>query len=507
MSSNGALNGQAEGNGHAQVNRIAGLDPLAPPYDLEVERCVLGGMIVNPAMIPIIAGILEPDDFFRASHSLLCRVLFDLHRDGALIEGLAVALELQRLGLFDEIGGHAGLGAILERAGSGLTADFYATHIRSAGVVRRRLSALEAGVHDLRAHPDDPSRVVSRVVADLQALDRSLGPRTPRRPAHAGDLRLTLSDVRMVWDGWFPASRVCGIAAAEGCGKTLLTLDLARRIWHGLPWPDGQPATFPPHTPTLWVCSDGNQEDICEALPRLNLPDEAVFFNTFPEDLYGGTDLDVRDTIDNLREFIPSIRPAFVVVDTLTNATSRDLCRQADVKTIVSPLKRLAQDYQQLFLLLLHLSREGVALGRRIRGLTRILMHLDCPDPENQPYRRKFWVDKSIVKKPPPLGVTMGDHGNEYDTDPPVAPDGSPAGGRLPDKSDKARQFIRDAIRLADRRLMEVKQEFIDGGGAERTFWRARDELVNSGEITCEGIPKMLHLIVPEPIPDAGPPF
>jgi hypothetical protein len=485
-------------NGFAQVNRIAGPDPKAPPYDLEVERCVLGGMIVNPSMIPIIAGILEPDDFFRASHSLLCRVLFDLHRDGALIEVLSVALELQRIGLFDEIGGHAGLGAILERAGSGVTADFYATHIRSAGVVRRRLGALEAGVHDLRAHPDDPSRVVSRVVADLQALERSLGPRSPRRPAHAGDLRLTLSDVRMIWDGWFPVSRVCGIAATEGTGKTLLTLDLARRIWHGLPWPDGQPATFPVHTPTLWVCSDGNQEDICEALPRLGLPDEAIYFNTVPDDLYGGTDLDIRETVANLREFIPVIKPAFVVIDSLTYATSKNLCHQGDVKTIMTPLKELAQDYQQLILLLLHLSKEGVALGRRIRGITRILMHLDCPDPKGQPDRRKFWVEKSIVRKPPPLGVTMGDHGNEYDTEPPIAPDDSKPVGRPPGESDRAQRFILQALSPGVlRKATELCDEFIDTGGTKSTFWRARDDLVDAGKVTCDGTPKMFRLVVP----------
>jgi hypothetical protein len=499
MDSQGATNGHQGAHGFAQLSRKAASDVEAAPFHLDVERRVLGGMVCNPAAIPLLLTFFEPDDFSRHAHRILCRVVFDLYRRGEPVEPLSVALELERLGLLTDIGGHRGLTEIFDRGGAGSVLDYYAPRIREAGVSRRRREILATAIDDLHKHPDAPA-TVNRVIDELQTLERSLGPRKPRRPAHAGDLRLTLSDVRMIWDGWFPASRVCGIAASEGCGKTLLTLDLARRIWHGLPWPDGQLPTFPVHTPTLWVCSDGNQEDICEALPRLGLPDEAVFFNSVPDDIYSGTDLDIRETIDNLREFIPVIRPAFVVVDTLTNATSRDLCRQGDVKTIVSPLKSIAQEYQQLILLLLHVSKEGVALGRRIRGLTRILMHLDCPDPEGQPDRRKFWVDKTIVRKPPPLGVTMGDHGNEYDTDPPVAPEGIKAAiGRPNVERERARQFILDALTPGiGRKATELCDEFIASGGSKSTFWRTRDDLVTAGEITCDGMPKMLRLVVPD---------
>jgi hypothetical protein len=323
------------------------------------------------------------------------------------------------------------------------------------------------------------------------------GSSPPPPPATLADLRLSFTGTRWIWPGWIPSGRISGLAATEGCGKTRLMLDLARRIWHGLPWPDGHESTFPANTPTLWLCADGNQDDLAEAVLSYGLPDEAVFFNTVPDDIYGGTDLDAIETLATLDEFIPLVRPAFVVIDSLTFATRRDLCRQSDVQVLLTPLKLLAQKHQVAIIPQLHISREGSVLGRRSRGLTRTLIKLEANDPDVQPDRRRLWVDKSFDKKPPPLGVTMTDRGNEYDGDapPPLAPAAPRNPGRPSAESERARKFILDALRLADRRLTEVKNEFLGSGGSERTFWRARDDLVTAGEITCDGTPKILHLV------------
>lgn len=45
------------------------------------------------------------------------------------------------------------------------------------------------------------------------------------------------------------------------------------------------------------------------------------------------------------------------------------------------------------------------------------------PDPEGQKDRRKLWVDKTAVVKPPPLGITMKRDGNDYDFTTPAEPE------------------------------------------------------------------------------------
>jgi hypothetical protein len=232
-----------------------------------------------------------------------------------------------------------------------------------------------------------------------------------RRPANLADIRNVSKGVQWLWEGYIPAARISGIAAYEGVGKTRLAMDLARRVWHALDWPDGQPATLPPGTPTLWVCADGQQDDLLTAADALELPDEAVLFNTPHDEAYGGTELDAPEDRERLEEFIGEVRPGLVFIDTLTNATSFDLCKAQDTKALMTPLRDIAQRTGVSIIPLMHLSKEGHALGRRIKGLTRTIIHLECPDPE-QSGRLRLWVPKTFAKKPPALGVTMGDGGN-----------------------------------------------------------------------------------------------
>jgi len=90
----------------------------------------------------------------------------------------------------------------------------------------------------------------------IQAIDAQdpMGPppedETPRF-ATVADIRRLMAGIRWLWEGWIPASRIVGAGASEGTGKTRFGLDLARRIWHALEWPDGQRATLPARTPTL----------------------------------------------------------------------------------------------------------------------------------------------------------------------------------------------------------------------------------------------------------------
>jgi hypothetical protein len=86
-----------------------------------------------------------------------------------------------------------------------------------------------------------------------------------------------------------------------------------------------------------------------------------------------------------------------VFIDTLTNATSYDLCRATENKALMTPIRDIAQRTQTTVVPLLHLSKDGQALGRRIKGITRTILQLDCPNPD-QPHRLRLLVSKSFAK-------------------------------------------------------------------------------------------------------------
>jgi AAA domain len=375
--------------------------------------------------------------------------------------------------------------------------------------LKEALAAARAPLWDamLAARPEDRDELV-RALSEVDPDGPPPEAEPNERPATLADIRRIMAESQWLWKGYIPAARIAGIAAFEGIGKTRFAMDLARRLWFALPWPDGQPPTFPPGTKTLWVCADGQQDDLAAAAEAFGMPDEAIVFNTTHDEPYGGTELDALEDRDRLERFIGQVRPGFVFIDTLTNATSYDVCRATENKALMTPLRDIAQRTQTTIIPLLHLSREGHALGRRIKGITRTIIQLDCPDPE-QTGRLRLCVAKSFAKKPPALGVTMTDGGNDYDFNPPSAPAPREL-GRPPEARDKAERFIRDALaRQNDRILTELAAEYVQAKGSKSTFWRAVDAMVEAGELakdggTGTGKQAVLHLIdsKPDPAPD-----
>ena len=146
---------------------------------------------------------------------------------------------------------------------------------------------------------------------------------------------------------------------------------------------------------------------------------------------------------------------------------------------LLTPLQDIAQRRQVVIALLLHLSRAGQPLGRRTKGLTRTLLHLECPDPD-QPARLRLWVEKSFDARPPALGVTIGEAGNEYD--------GNPRGGRgrravtspasaakFPIKLDACREWLADQLGTQPVRVAVVRAAAVDAGfGANTLYETAR---------------------------------
>jgi len=325
------------------------------------------------------------------------------------------------------------------------------------------------------------------------------------RYATLADYARIAADQRWLWPGWLARGVFNAVASDPGTGKTRFGLDLARRLWLKMPWPDGQANELPEGTRTLWVQGDRAFPEMLEAARAFSLPDEAVALGSSPEDPTGSLDLDDPDTLAALAERIKTAAPALVVIDTVGMTTGRNLCRPEDARSYFGPLMDLAASSGVAFLGLTHLSKDKEALGRRIVEKARVVAKMTQPDPDGQPNRRKLWVDKTAAVNPPALGITMGDAGNEYDTSPPTEAEPN-RGGRPPEKREKARLFIIEALtRRNDRRAKEICSEWEEAGESDKAFWGARDVLVKAGELTCEGKPVILHLILPESEPNLDP--
>ncbi len=261
--------------------------------------------------------------------------------------------------------------------------------------------------------------------------------------ATLADVAKTVSAQRWLWPQWSAESVLNALASDPGIGKTRFALDLARRLYHGLPWPDGQPNTLPAGTRTLWVQGDRNFAEMLQGARDFGIPDDGVVLGSSPEEPMGSLDLDDPETLQNLETRIVASKVALVVIDTVGMCTGRNLTRADEARLFFAPIMELSQRTSVTTLALTHLSANKEALGRRIVEKARVVLKMTQPDPINQPDRRRLWVDKTAVVKPPPLGITMGTDGNEYDLNPPAEPYSDPRKpGRSPEKLEACKAWL-----------------------------------------------------------------
>jgi hypothetical protein len=305
--------------------------------------------------------------------------------------------------------------------------------------------------------------------------------------ATVADLIAAGATTKWAWPGWLSIGELNVLASEPGVGKTRFCADLARRIYHGLPWPDGTPATFPAGAKTLWIAADCQHAELTRLSQEFGIPPEAMLLNAPKSNPFGGTMLDEEEDVKDLERRIERTKPALVFVDTTLKATDRTAHKPEDVKAFFTPLQQVIQRQMRCMLGVTHLNAEGKPLGRRIEGVGRVVMMLERPDPDGQPDRRKLYVKKSHSLYPSPLGVTMGGQSNDYDTSPPVAPASEPAfKSAKKGRSEEMKTWLGEKLAGGPRRVNELRAEAENGGFSTATLYQVKNGMPIS-EYMSEG--------------------
>jgi len=120
------------------INRDAQVEALKlPPYSLEAEQSVLGGLLLDNTAWEKIADALTDADFYRADHRQIYRHITQLIEDNKPADALTVAESLERSGRLEEVGGQAYIGSLAVNTPSAANIRRYAEIVRERAIMRR----------------------------------------------------------------------------------------------------------------------------------------------------------------------------------------------------------------------------------------------------------------------------------------------------------------------------------------------------------------------------------
>ena len=165
------------------------------------------------------------------------------------------------------------------------------------------------------------------------------------------------------WPSWIPRGLLTLFGAAPGAGKSLVALDLARRLIHGHPFPDGAPVPCP-GSRVLIVDAEGAPALLNQRARAWDIDRRRLFLMLAP-DPGGLLDLAHPNQQRLLLNMVRDLRPALVVVDSLAAATSRGESSLQSARDILGFLSTIARE-ADIALLLIHHLRKRARSGRSV---------------------------------------------------------------------------------------------------------------------------------------------
>ncbi|MDP4179514.1 MAG: replicative DNA helicase [Bacillota bacterium] len=112
-----------------------------PPQSIEAEQSVLGSMLLDKEVIPIITEILKNEDFYRADNKEIFEAIMDLFDNGEPIDLITVSEQLKLRGTIDNIGGLEYLTNIASAVPTTANARYYAKIVEEKSVLRKLIKA------------------------------------------------------------------------------------------------------------------------------------------------------------------------------------------------------------------------------------------------------------------------------------------------------------------------------------------------------------------------------
>ena len=217
------------------------------PQALEIERAVLGALMIDKDAFTVVSEIIKPETFYEQRNQKIYQAIQTLNMDEKPVDIMTVVEELRHEGMLDEVGGAAYIVELSSKVSSSAHIEYHA-HILAQKSIARQLikfaSVIETKAFDDTVDVDELMQEAEsmlfelsqkNLVQDYTQIDPIL--------AQAHDLLMKAANQKggltgvpsgftgldKITSGWQPSDLVI-IAGRPAMGKTSFALSIAKNI-------------------------------------------------------------------------------------------------------------------------------------------------------------------------------------------------------------------------------------------------------------------------------------
>ncbi len=114
------------------------------PQNLDAERAILGGVIIENDALGRVLEHITPEDFYREAHRKIFEAMVTLYQEGKPVDPVTLTELLESQGVLEAVGGVSFLASLPDAVPVTTNLTAYARILREKAVLRRLLQAAEA---------------------------------------------------------------------------------------------------------------------------------------------------------------------------------------------------------------------------------------------------------------------------------------------------------------------------------------------------------------------------
>ena len=218
------------------------------PQNITAEQNVLSAMLIDTHAADIVAERLQPEDFYRPSHQIICRAIFRLRSRNEPVDLVTVTEELKKENRLEDVGDISYLTLLANVAPTAANVKYHARIVEEKSLLRQMVESgtaiaamgYEGGEEDVQDLIDRAEKNLLRLscrksatdfvpIQDIvsAAMDR-LGSLVENSRAVTG-LSTGFTDLDSITAGLHPSDFII-VAARPSMGKTALALNIAGNV-------------------------------------------------------------------------------------------------------------------------------------------------------------------------------------------------------------------------------------------------------------------------------------
>ena len=142
-----------------------------PPHDIDAEKAVIGGILIDPDSFDTAAEQVEAGDFYGEAHRHIYGAVRVLRSSARPVDLISLTAEIKANGKLSQVGGAEYLVELIDFAPTSANIGYYSGIVRKKAIARRTIDAARL-IAETAHNNEDPDVIISQAYSALEGLSR-----------------------------------------------------------------------------------------------------------------------------------------------------------------------------------------------------------------------------------------------------------------------------------------------------------------------------------------------